>query len=279
VRKPKINWKRLFKLLGYGFGVIAFFVSLGFTEHRRNAMPCKQVVVHVSDSLGNSFIEENDVLQMLYDKIGNPEGNSLESINISVLEKIIDNNPFVLKSEVFSTLDGKLVLQVRQRTPIVRIINSAGENFYIDEQGVLMPISDKYSARVPVANGKIIDRESEQKIRQVRESEVEDTSFHANVLEKIFVTANYIRSHEFWNAQIEQIYVNADGDIELIPLVGNQTIVFGDADRVTEKFEKLYRFYKQGLNKTGWNQYNRIDLRFKDQVVCTKMAAANGKTN
>jgi len=270
LRKIKFNWQRIFKISAYGFGVLAFLISLGFTEKRRSLTPCKQVIIHVDDSLGNSFVDENDVLQLLHDRIGNPEGKMLQSINISVLEKIIDNNPFVLKAEVFSTIDGKLILEVKQRTPIVRIINEAGESFYIDEQGVLMPVSEKFSARVPVANGKIFNKETEQKIRQVNETTVADTSFHANMLEKIFATAQYIRHHEFWNAQIEQIYVNEEGEFELIPLVGNHTIVFGNASDISEKFDKLFLFYKEGLNKTGWNQYSKVDLRFKDQVVCTK---------
>ena len=270
LRKIKFNWQRIFKISAYGFGVLAFLISLGFTEKRRSLTPCKQVIIHVDDSLGNSFVDENDVLQLLHDRIGNPEGKMLQSINISVLEKIIDINPFVLKAEVFSTIDGKLILEVKQRTPIVRIINEAGESFYIDEQGVLMPVSEKFSARVPVANGKILNKETEQKIRQVNETTVADTSFHANMLEKIFATAQYIRHHEFWNAQIEQIYVNEEGEFELIPLVGNHTIVFGNASDISEKFDKLFLFYKEGLNKTGWNQYSKVDLRFKDQVVCTK---------
>jgi cell division protein FtsQ len=275
MRKLKINWKKILRLSGFIVGVLGFFITLGFTENRRSDMACKEVLIKVNDSLGNSFIDEKDVREIIDDKIGKPEGKSLASINISMLEKMIDNNPYVLKSEVFSTLDGKLVLQVQQRRPIVRIINASGENFYIDEQGVLMPVSDKNSARVPVANGNIVNRETEQKIRKATEQEVEDTAFHANILEKIYAVANHIRQSDFWTAQIEQIYVNAEGDMELIPLVGNHTIVFGDATQIEKKFNKLFLFYREGLNKTGWNQYSKIDVRFNDQVVCTKTGAVN----
>ena len=84
------------------------------------------------------------------------------------------------------------------------------------------------------------------------------------------MVTNYVRTHDFWNAQIEQVYVNADGELELIPRVGNQTILFGDEKGMEEKFSKLYTFYKEGLSKTGWNQYKTINVTFKDQVVCSK---------
>jgi cell division protein FtsQ len=47
--------------------------------------------------------------------------------------------------------------------------------------------------------------------------------------------------------------------------------VFGDAKDFEEKFEKLKTFYTEGLNKTdGWNKYSTINIKYKNQVVCTK---------
>jgi len=266
----KFDWKKVSRLSAQVLVVFAFLASVGFTEHRRGEMLCKEIVIHVDDSLGNSFVQRQDIAQLIRDKFGNLEGKLLYSINISLLEKIIDSNPFVLKAQVFSTVDGKLEVEVKQRTPIVRIINTFNESFYIDDRGTLMPMSDKFSAHVPVANGNIFNRETEQRIRRVTEQEIRDTSFSATLLEKIFMVSDYVRTHDFWNAQIEQIYINAAGEIELIPRVGNQTILFGDESELEKKFEKLYTFYKEGLSKTGWNQYKTINVTFKDQVVCSK---------
>ena len=266
----RINWKKMFRSLLWVSIVGVFFVSVGFTEHRRSETLCKEVVIKVEDSAGNSFIDKNDIEQTIQDKFGKLEGKRLLSINISLLEKIIDNNPYVLKAQVFSTIDGKLKIEVKQRNPIVRIINAFNESYYIDADGVLMPLSDKYTARVVVANGNIFNKETEQRIRRVTVESGADTSFHATTLEKIFMLSDYIIHHDFWNAQIEQIYINSDGEMELIPRVGNQTIVFGDEKEIAEKFNKLMMFYNEGLSKTGWNQYNKINLTFKDQVVCTK---------
>jgi len=268
--KIKADWKKIFRVSLRILVVCGFLVSVGFTEHRRGEMACKEVLIRVDDSLGNSFVEKDDIDQLIHDKFGNLTGKPLQSINISLLEKIIDGNPFVLKAQVFSTIDGKLVVEVKQRTPVVRVINTFNESFYIDDCGVLMPMSEKFSAHVPVANGNIFNRETEQKIRRVTAREISDTSFSPTLLEKIFMVSDYVRSHGFWNAQIEQIFVNADGDLELIPRVGNQTILFGDEKEMEIKFDKLYTFYKQGLSKTGWNQYKTINVTFKDQVVCSK---------
>ncbi len=265
-----IDWKKFFRISLHLLIAAGFLASMGFTEHRRNELLCKEIVINVDDSLGNSFVQKNDIEQLIQDKFGKLDGKRLHSINISLLEKIIDSNPFVLKAQVFSTVDGKLEVDVKQRVPVVRIINALNENFYIDEGGVLMPLSDKFSAHVPVANGNIFNREAEQRVRMITEKEIADTSFRPTLLEKVFMISEYVHHHDFWNAQIEQVYVNTQGELELIPRVGNQIIIFGDEKQMDEKFNKLYILYKEGLSKTGWNQYSTINVTFKDQVVCSK---------
>jgi cell division protein FtsQ len=80
----------------------------------------------------------------------------------------------------------------------------------------------------------------------------------------------YIRSDKFWEAQIVQIYVNGKGEFELIPRVGAHIIEFGKAEDIEEKFEKLWILYNEGFYNTGWNQYDKISLKYKNQAVCTK---------
>ena len=237
-------------------------------------MICTDVNINILNSHDHAFVEKADVLQTIHDKFGPLQGKTLHSINISLLENIINNNPFVSHAEVFSTIDGKLNIDVIPRNPIVRIVNYYNESFYIDDEGVYMPLSDKYSAAVPFANGFIYSRES---LHNVRMTETSDTSFHPLTIEKVYMLADYIRLHEFWSEQVQQVFVNVEGEIELIPRVGNHTIIFGDIatggdvqKELDEKFNKLFLFYKEGLSKQGWDKYSSINLKYKDQVVCTK---------
>jgi cell division protein FtsQ len=272
-----VNWKKVFRLAGWSLVVVIFFITVGFTEKKQREMICKEIEIHIHDVNNPGFVETNDVLQMIHDKVGMLEGKQLHAINISLLENILNNNPFVSRAEVFSSIDGKLHVEVVPRNPIVRIMNSSNESFYIDQEGVFMPLSEKYSASVPVVNGFISDQETLHQIRVRENKEVIDTSFHPRTIEKVFMLAEYMRSHEFWNAQVEQVFVNADGDMELIPRVGNQTIIFGDLTgekgyekEMDEQFKKLLLFYKEGLASQGWEKYNTINLKYKDQIVCTK---------
>ena len=272
-----VNWKRVLRFTGWSLGITCFFITVGFTEKRQQEMLCKEVNIRILNDHNLGFVEVNDIIQMIQDKFGMLEGKPMQAINISLLENIINNNPFVSRAEVFSSIDGKLTIEVVPRNPIVRIMNSSDESFYIDEEGVFMPLSEKYSASVPVVNGFIADKESLHRIRIQEDKDINDTSFHPRTIEKIYMLADYIRHHEFWNAQVEQVFVSEDGDLELIPRVGRHTIVYGDmtgeqgyGKEMDEKFNKLFLFYKEGLSKQGWDKYNTINLKYKDQIVCTK---------
>ena len=78
-------------------------------------------------------------------------------------------------------------------------------------------------------------------------------------------------SSRFLKAQIEQVYVDKTGEFELFPRVGNHIIVFGNAEDIDKKFERLLIFYRNGLSKTGWNKYNVINIKYENQVVCSKI--------
>ena len=133
-----------------------------------------------------------------------------------------------------------------------------------------MPLSEKFTARVPVANGYIFDKEAEKKVRTYFDPNAADTTITKTHIEQLFHIITYTNQNTFWNSSIEQLYVNADGDIEMIPRVGNHTVILGNDNFLEEKFKKLLVFYHEGLNKKGWDKYSSINLKYKDQVVCTK---------
>jgi cell division protein FtsQ len=78
-----------------------------------------------------------------------------------------------------------------------------------------------------------------------------------------------------WNALIDQVVVDAEGGFELVPRVGAQRILIGDGSDLEQRFAKLRLFYSKGMPKADWRRYARIDLRFADQIVCTKRNSPN----
>ena len=131
-----------------------------------------------------------------------------------------------------------------------------------------MPLSSTYTARVPVANGFITEKEFEMLQHNV--AEMNDSLCKSSCLDDLFKLASFIRNDEFWKANIQQIRVEPNGELTVIPTIGDHHILLGTTDNMEQKFNKLLLFYRKGLNTTGWDQYTNINLKYKDQVICTK---------
>jgi len=247
----------------------ALVVVLGFVNHAQKQMVCTDININIDNSNGNFFIDEEDIFSMVYHVMDTILGRPISAIEAEKLEHKINNHPSVSNSEVYKTIDGKLQVEVYQRTPIVRIFSMNGDSYYLDSTGKVMPPSDKYTSRVFVANGFIND--PFKTVSHLNARMVADSIQNRVMIDDIFTMAQFIRTDPLWDAQIEQLYVNKELEIELIPRVGNHTIVVGDATDIKEKFDKLKIFYKKGLSKTGWNEYSVINLKFANQVVCKKL--------
>lgn len=244
-------------------GSVIVLLSASIMKSNRDAF--QKIEVTVDESNGNLFVDQDDILQLLKDHQLNPEkAKAVGTINYASLEKTIESNPFVQSAQVYLDANDNIQISVKQRVPILRIINSQRVSYYLDDHGRRMPVSAKFTARVPVATGNIF-------------TNAEHANGNDSLLEqKLFVLTDFIRRDSFLNALFDQIVVNQQQEFELIPIVGNHSVLIGDVDDLDQKFSKLKTFYKEGLNHTGWNQYSEINLKYENEVYCTRKGTASG---
>lgn len=257
-------------------------------------MPYGGLKIAIERSNNNYFILENDVKSILKNLgYALSDTDKVSRVDVRKIEDFLADNPFVQKVDVYTTIHGELKIEISQRKPLLRIFNNRNESFYLDQYGKIMPLSYSYTARVLVANGAInvdyytlyklsqnqewnIDKfmkrhlTTKSKMHNLSSAELDSIKMIDQYLD-LFSLAKNINQNTFWNAQISQVYLNQKGDYELIPRVGNHQIILGSADKIQSKLDKLMIFYKEGLSKTGWNEYSIINLKFKNQIVCTKI--------
>jgi len=99
---------------------------------------------------------------------------------------------------------------------------------------------------------------------------VYDSAYFNTPLYDLFTLVSYIRKDTFLNAQIAQLYYNSIGEWELVPELGDHIIKFGSMANMDQKFENLRAFYQELSLRSGWNDYQIINLTFNNQIVCTK---------
>lgn len=244
---------------------------MGFVNKEQDSLLCKSLDINVDQEGDLYFLDTNDIKQLINDRGDSIIGQPKSTVNVSELEKILNSHADIANAEVYMTIDGEVKVEIKQRKPVIRIINSNGDGYYLDDTGRPMPLSEKYTARVLVANGNILEPYVIRYMYAMSDI-AKDSILKANSkLDELYAMAKYINANEFWTSQIQQIYINSDRDMELVPMVGDQKIIFGDTTAMDEKFKKLLIFYQQGLNTTGWwNKYSTVNLKFKNQIVCTK---------
>lgn len=223
------------------------FVTFFFRERRQDYV-CHDLEIVVKDSLDKHFVTEEDVVYQLRKAGLNPIDRPMNDVNTDRIESELLKNEMIASVEAYKTPSGIIKLEVYQKMPILRVIGSRG-NYYVDNEGSTMPVSRRYVADVPVASGSV-------------EKELAVTDLYKFAL--------FLQKNEFWNNQIEQIYVHSDNEIELIPRVGKLRIVLGTFHNFEEKLNNLQLFYEQAIPKVGWEKYSIINLKYKNQIVCTK---------
>jgi cell division protein FtsQ len=258
--------KRLLRPLAIIGGTGVLLAALGFVEHSAGRAPLTGLNVSVKGAPGVHFIDEEAVrTQVLADAgvIGTP----VRDVDVTAIENGLRSIGCVAKADVYRTMDGVLHVQVDQREPVARVINADGSGFYIGRDGYTMPLSSVHTARVLVFTGAL----HEPFGRSVTDLErLPDSLAQATHSADMLRIARTIAADPLWNALFEQAVLDAEGGFELITRVGVQRIRIGQGEQLAQRLEKLRTFYHQGIAQTDWRRYAIIDLRFGDQVVCTK---------
>ncbi len=237
-----------------GIASLLVISAIGFAEKKHSGRVCEEVQIIIKNQKGNFFVLEQDILELInYDST---VGDHITTSGMAEMEKRLLGQDFITNAEVFHDLKGNLIIEVSQSEPIARVIRPNGPDAYISSTGTILPVSDKFSARVLLITGEYADS-----LIQAQPASHETTN-------KIFELINYIHQREFWNAQIAQLDIDAHGDIIMYPQVGKQQVEFGTPEDIESKFSRMGLFYKQILPKKGWNNYHRVSVKYTGQIIC-----------
>ncbi len=245
-----------------GSGTIVLLIA---AITKKNNESIAGVEINIRGVQNNYFIDKKDVIKILEKVNGAKLENAVSgSIDLSAMENALQNDQWIKKAEIFFDNNNVLQVKITEREPVARIFTITGASFYMDSSLTRLPLSDKFSARLPMFTGFPTDV-------------IVFTKQDSLLLVQIKTLSEFIGNDLFWMAQIDQVDMTPSGTFELIPKLGNQVIRFGNADNYEEKFNKLLAFYKQVQTRTGWNRYSILDLQFKNQIVAVNRNAQDIK--
>jgi cell division protein FtsQ len=248
-------------------GALGLFALLGFVGKNQSETRCHSIEINIKNPNGHAFVSESEVMKSVLQDGDSLQGELIKDIKLEEIHQAVMSNGAIREAHVYTTVDGRLRVDIEQKTPIARIINANGQSFYLDEQGFTMPLSDLYSADVPLFTGNLTEKMRDRSILELKN----DTNFvNHSKLDDIFEITKYISSNEFWSAQVEHIYLNSNGDFVIVPRVGEHRIVLGSAENLENKFKKLMAFYVDVMPVKNLNHIKTINLKYRKQVVCEK---------
>ena len=228
---------------------------------KKEANVCSGVQIRILPEDDVHCVEEDDVLLTIEKRAGGTLVNrAVSALDLDAMEAAVEENDWIKDAQLYLDSRHQMHVVVAERRPVARFITTAGTSFYADEEGTRLSFIPGKPIRLQVVTG----------FTAAKKWNVKDSALFAQSLQVV----NYISRHPFWNAQVGQIDITRQGSFELVPLLGNAVIRFGIADKVEEKFNKLYLFYAQVLRKTGFNKYAAIDVQYDGQVVAEKKGGA-----
>jgi len=240
--------KAAFKLLL--LAAIIVYLIFAFTRFTRQGDQtiCQQINYTIADSSHAGFITRQEAEHILRQSAAYPVGKSMDKVDILAIEQVFKKNIYIDSVSCYKSPGGIVNILIEQRLPLLRVIADTGEQYYIDGKGQMMNLQG-YVADLIVVTGHVSPMYAKKNLVKL---------------------GTFLRDDDFWNNQIEQINVLADGTLQLVPRVGSHIIQFGGPDNISSKFRNLYTFYEKVMPEVGWNKYSIISVEHPTQIVGKK---------
>ncbi|MBO7047211.1 MAG: cell division protein FtsQ [Prevotella sp.] len=243
------NWKKSL-IVVFDIAIAAYLILAvtAFNKPAERASVCSEVKIDIDDEMPDGFLNANEIKQILERQRLYPLAQPMMSVNARDIEEALRKSPFVQQAECYKAQNGHVCISLKQRMPIMHVMATNGDNYYVDTHGSILP-ETHFASDLVVATGWITKKYAQKTLTQA---------------------ANEVIRDKFWQSQIVQINVLTDGSIEMVPRVGDHILYLGSPNNIARKLERLRKFYLYGLNQAGWNKYTYISVEFDNQIICKK---------
>ncbi|MBQ9646274.1 MAG: cell division protein FtsQ [Prevotella sp.] len=244
-----MNWKKALLIVAdVILGVYLLLAVTAFNKPDDAAAVCQDVVVSIKGDAVEGFLTAADVKKMLKTDHIALKGLPLSEIDTREIEEKLQAKELIDEAQCYVTQNNNVCIDIRQRVPVVRVMNDRGDDYYVDTNGKALPRSE-YTCNLIVATGHIPPVYAERSLAPM---------------------ANIMRNDKFWRNQVVQLHILTDGSVELVPRVGDHIVFLGQPTGIQRKLERVKKFYIYGLSQAGWNKYKRISVEFDNQIICKR---------
>lgn len=238
----RVNWNYIKMIFLLGLVIFLFAFS---SQRNGQRIITKPHIKFIGDN--NLFITNEAVSKLLIQNYKGGKNVAKETLVLNELENALKSNPMIKTAEVYVAVNGTLNAEIEQKTPIARV--STNVSYYIDDEGFYMPLSNNYSARVPLVTGYV----------------------EKNNLKSVYKVASKVRSDDFLKKNVIEIHQSTNKKIYLKLRQCKFLVQLGTIEFLDKKINNLKAFYQKNQKDKTLNNYSKVNLQFENQVVCSKL--------
>lgn len=227
------------------------------TERKYTNKPCKHVQVKVLPVIDQHLINEESMLTYLTARIHGLDSDTtlLHNIPTKTLENIIKTHNFVLYCSAYKHWQGDVTITIVPRKVLARMIHADCPDCYIDNEGVIIPLSPTYTPRVVL-------------MESARKHSATDLNAIPPHGKSLLHMLRLFAEDTFWHTQITHIAINHQEEVTLTTKFGRHQVQLGTLEQLEDKLKRLKLFYEVILPAKGWGAYTIINLKFDSQIIC-----------
>lgn len=247
--------KRPYKIMLILLGTIAVAVLVIVANVGRSRSQVRGVEVSIRYGKTPALVDEQTVVDSILKAVPHLQTMLVKDVDRGVVTEAVTHVPYLKDVSTSVSVSGKVVVRATQRRPIARLFY-ADKELYFDADGGIMPVGRLGDCDILVAGGAFTEPLHEDSLN--------------SQMTALLKVADFLDKEQKYSGLIDQIYIGSNGDIMMVPKLGNQLIELGTAEGLDAKFSNLMTFYRKGMPRAGWDTYSKISLKFHNQVVCTK---------
>lgn len=236
-------------------GAVAVAALVIVANVSRSRSQVRGVEVSIRYGRAPVLVDEQTVVDSILKVVPRLQALLVKDVDCDVVAEAAAHVPYLKDVTSSVSVSGKVVIRATQRRPVARLFY-AGKELYFDAEGGIMPVSKKGDCDVLVAGGNFTEPLRADSLN--------------SQMTALLTLARFLDEEHKYNGLIDQIFIGTDGNIVMVPKLGDQIIELGAAEDLEEKFANLMTFYRKGMPRAGWDTYSKISLKFHNQVVCTK---------
>ncbi len=150
--------------------------------------------------------------------------------------------------EVAMMANGRVKIHIVPMIPEMRVFDG-NKSYYVNKDGKVSDSKADFFVDVPVVTGHFTN------------------SFTPR---DVLPLVRFIRQDQDLKSLTAMIHAEGPHDLIIVPRITGHVVNFGDTTRLDEKKKALMTMYRKVIPYKGWNEYDTISVKFKNQVVATR---------